>query len=448
MMPIHHIDRWRHQAARAFNGGATIDRSQGDRGPARLVWNVAGRCEAPVYRELLGAAPAPADVRYKPNQDVKDLRDLKTQSSVADKFRTDIRSGRWRRGPVHVIELWVKCRKCSECLRAKAFHWRMRASAELANSPGRAWFSTFTFSPQEHWKAEGRARLRLARRGVNWADLSEPERFSERCAETGRELTLYLKRLRKESGARLRYCLIAEAHKSGLPHWHMLLHEAEGTVRHATLKRQWTLGFSDHKLVAESDENRAASYVTKYLTKSASARVRASRGYGHQADQNALGPSVSEKTRVKNPDPPPRRSHSQGRVTDNASELSDQSEGASVSGVAGQTLTAGGADAVQPLGSTRQVHAPYAAARPGVFARIAARTANAPANTGSAAFYSWLASGDRGASSPAPASGRAGEAVEAAPTCAHPSARPLVHRPRLRARARSLSDHGGDDRPG
>lgn len=39
------------------------------------------------------------------------------------------------------------------------------------------------------------------------------------------------------------------------------------------------MGFSNHKLI-DADDGRAASYITKYLTKSVISRVRSSQGYG------------------------------------------------------------------------------------------------------------------------------------------------------------------------
>lgn len=102
--------------------------------------------------------------------------------------------------------------------------------------------------------------------------------FLARSAELLREVQLYIKRLRKK--ARFRYLVVVEAHESGLPHVHFLLHEThDAPVRHAALKAQWPHGFIDAKLVEPSD-TRAAAYVSKYLSKSVLARVRASERYG------------------------------------------------------------------------------------------------------------------------------------------------------------------------
>lgn len=110
----------------------------------------------------------------------------------------------------------------------------------------------------------------------------------------------------------MRYLLVAEAHasgktsdlKRGRPHFHCLIHQAEGAqlvephewarkptgdVRSdkygnplvddtAFLKREWKLGFSSFAMCRTPQ---AASYVCKYLTKEeAATRIRASFRYG------------------------------------------------------------------------------------------------------------------------------------------------------------------------
>lgn len=178
----------------------------------------------------------------------------------------------------HSTEMFVRCRKCPPCLKARAAYWRTMCATETQASQ-RTWFGTLTLSPEHHFIALARACLRLSRQGVDFNQLDGTEQFRERVREISPELTRYLKRLRKESGAKLRYCLVAERHKSGLPHWHMLVHEVGTTpVRHIALQSQWRLGFSNWKLVA--DNQAAAHYVSKYLSKCADARVRASLHYG------------------------------------------------------------------------------------------------------------------------------------------------------------------------
>lgn len=269
-MIYQHLDRWKITAARAVASGgsnATSVHKVGRvarLGVPRVRWNVAGRCLRPVYREHVGSA-----AMRKPGSVVKVHQ---RGPAIYD------------RGPSHVLEMDVRCRQCVECLKARARHWKLRAQAEIKATEGRTWFGTLTLRPDAHFKAVSRARLRLAAQGIDFDRLDAKEQFSERVREIGPEITLWLKRVRKESGALLRYILVVEAHKSGLPHFHCLIHEVlpEGPVGERTLRKQWTGGFSMFKLVAQGI-NTAANYVTKYLTKSAISRVRASKGYGQRS---------------------------------------------------------------------------------------------------------------------------------------------------------------------
>lgn len=190
--------------------------------------------------------------------------------------------------PQRFMELETRCRKCGPCLRFRAAQWRRRCEAELKRSV-RTWFVTLTLSPQQHFEALCRASLRLAGEGESFDALSSERQFAERHREINPELTKWLKRVRKQSGAAFRYCLVAEAHKSGLPHYHLLISELDEArpLRAAVIREQWTLGFSQARLVAKTDEAAHASYAAKYLSKSAAARVRASKGYGVDVSTNA-----------------------------------------------------------------------------------------------------------------------------------------------------------------
>lgn len=167
---------------------------------------------------------------------------------------------------------------CQQCLQLRSSEWRYRATSEMRES-ARTWFGTLTLRPEEHHKMVSRARQRLWSGGTDFDALSPHDQFMERMTEIGREVTLYLKRVRKESGARVRYLLVAEAHKTGLPHLHILVHEASADkpVRHKTLEGQWKLGFTRFKL---AHDVKTASYVCKYISKALLARVRASLRYG------------------------------------------------------------------------------------------------------------------------------------------------------------------------
>lgn len=180
--------------------------------------------------------------------------------------------------PAMWVDMSTRCRKCGWCLKARASMWSFRARAEIQAS-SRTWFGTLTLRPEEHFRALCKAEAAALARGTAWADLSPAEQFKARHAVISEEITKWLKRIRKESESRLRYCLTAEAHKSGLPHYHILIHERwlGGQVHERTLRRQWKLGHSKFNI---AENGGAAWYVAKYLAKASEARVRASARYG------------------------------------------------------------------------------------------------------------------------------------------------------------------------
>lgn len=154
--------------------------------------------------------------------------------------------------------------------------WRSRAERET-RAALRTWFGTLTLSPAAHQTMVSKARARLGAQGVDFDALPYGEQFRERHREISREITKYLKRVRKESGE-LRFLMVAEHHKSGLPHYHLLVHERDALgVKHRTLSTQWKLGFEKWRLLTDLRE---ASYLCKYLAKATVARVRASGAYG------------------------------------------------------------------------------------------------------------------------------------------------------------------------
>lgn len=179
------------------------------------------------------------------------------------------------------IEVKVRCRTCPKCARARAFLWRTRAEVEILCAQ-RTWFGTLTLRPEEHSRIYHECCVRYANglHNVDFDSVSRAEQFHQRHAVIGKEITKYLKRVRKETGAKLRYIAVVESHKSGLPHYHLLVHEVVGKVLYANLSDQWKLGFSKWNLVKQDDELRSCGYVTKYLVKNA-ARVRASLYYGN-----------------------------------------------------------------------------------------------------------------------------------------------------------------------
>lgn len=172
------------------------------------------------------------------------------------------------------VDTIVRCRSCTNCLKYRAWDWRTRAQSEVEGSQ-RTWFGTLTLSPESHFRMQALA----CQRWKGFISASEDKQFSARHVAISSEITRWLKRVRKASGASLRYIIVAERHKSGLPHYHALVHETPGSrpVTYRHLADKWAFGFCKWNLVHDP---KAANYVCKYLSKDASARVRASIGYG------------------------------------------------------------------------------------------------------------------------------------------------------------------------
>lgn len=173
------------------------------------------------------------------------------------------------------LDIFVRCRKCEACQKHRKALWWCRAQTETLQA-SRTWFSTLTFRPDI--QARIRARAQLLSGDVVYETRLPEERFALMVKSSGQYLTKFLKRVRKNSGANLRYLLVPEPHKSGLPHYHALIHEyGDRPVKWVELDRAWQDGHSQFKLAAPE----AVGYVTKYITKTLGARVRASKGYGN-----------------------------------------------------------------------------------------------------------------------------------------------------------------------
>lgn len=179
--------------------------------------------------------------------------------------------------------------------------WTERAKIEIASS-SRSWFGTLTIKPDLQLRAKMAARVRCAKSGVDFDTLGFGDQFAALHRETGVHVRDWLKRVRKEARTRFRYMVAAEYHKTGDPHYHFLLHElvGEDIVRKETMRSQWMpIGFSRFKLV--EDGPAAARYVSKYLSKTNAARVRASRWYGRPWDQ--IRPSAVAEAKAESVKP-------------------------------------------------------------------------------------------------------------------------------------------------
>lgn len=186
--------------------------------------------------------------------------------------------GEWGPSNRTTASLLVRCRKCGPCLKQRAKVWATRGQLELVAAE-RSWFGTLTLRPEERFMARIKADANTAKSCVRWGDLNASEQFKEIAKVIRGDFQKFLKRVRKQSGARLRYLMTCEAHKDGFPHLHLLLHEYDGRVTKRCLEQQWPHGLSHWRLV-DAHDHKVPWYVAKYLTKSILAKPVASLRYG------------------------------------------------------------------------------------------------------------------------------------------------------------------------
>lgn len=233
----------------------------------------AGDCVAPVTVTLSGRP-----VTWKRVAKKLGLSDEWVEAlTAAGWMPTDL----WRSvGPPLTVYVETRCRKCQRCLRHRQRKWTAWALTETSRA-SRTWFMTLTLSPEEQWQATMKACQAEAKQGGVFELLPEDLQFRARCGVLAPQLTRYVKRVRKNSGAPLKYLFVTERHKSGLPHFHALFHELDPArpLRKRTLQSAWGLGFSNCSLVRDG---RTARYVCKYLAKEAITRVRSSIAYGRE----------------------------------------------------------------------------------------------------------------------------------------------------------------------
>lgn len=195
------------------------------------------------------------------------------------------------------LDISTRCRKCEKCRKARSSQWRHRVREELRRG-ARNWWGTLTLSPESHHRMMATARLKTATRSVTWEELSPDERWKRVVDASLIEVTKYLKRVRKAAKVPFRYVLVTERHKSGLPHFHLCIHESEfKTIPHRILSGQWNgknfaLGFEKWRLIPFDDYGRHAGYVTKYISKDLTGKVRASQHYGEPPGQATVGAAV------------------------------------------------------------------------------------------------------------------------------------------------------------
>lgn len=247
---------------------------------SKFEWVLSADCESPHIVELYGRP------QQWSNSLLHGLPANFRKAFLEPKWgfnREPVKGYEWSTGRNHPLWfiLTVACRKCHTCRAKRAAQWREKARSELSRA-SRTWFCTFTLSPDEQFRFKTMARVADHRNGDLFEQRTEEDKFRRVCDMIGPEITRYVKRVRKQSGAPLRYLFVTEKHISGDPHFHALIHEVNAgmPLRKAVLKEQWLLGFTRFKLVDEP--RNAAWYLCKYISKEAATRVRCSLRYGKE----------------------------------------------------------------------------------------------------------------------------------------------------------------------
>lgn len=184
------------------------------------------------------------------------------------------------------LDIATRCRRCEKCRAYRSWLWKHRMAEEMRFGV-RTWYGTLTLTPSNHYRVMVEARRYTEARGVAWQSLSDDERFRARARISLNEVSKYVKRFRKRAWgahgiAPMSWVCVTEKHKSGLPHFHMLVHERSmRPITHRLLSEAWGLGFERWRLVQHVEEPHAVAwYLCKYLTKDFSNRVRCSEKYG------------------------------------------------------------------------------------------------------------------------------------------------------------------------
>lgn len=262
------------------------------KGITRIEWDISGRCVKP-YSTVYFGRPSYENANHqlkgfprKKGAGGKVTHPQWIEKTIVVKRGADI--------PMEVTIL-TACHKCEPCLKARQRLWTARAVQEIKDSV-RTWYGTLTLRPDAYMLALMRARAKEAAQGVAYDLLEEDEKFALLHAQIRPEIQKYLKRLRAAIGPEtLRHLVVVEAHQSGVPHYHALIHECDPArpVRKRQLDAQWKLGFSQWRLVSDIYP---AGYVCKYLAKDMRARLLASEDYGSSPLRQSVPEWLSVKT--------------------------------------------------------------------------------------------------------------------------------------------------------
>lgn len=157
----------------------------------------------------------------------------------------------------------VRCQtKCTPCLNRRRYQWMDRAKVEMTKS-ARCWLLTLTFKQSSRdWLASHSAATSTSPTELAYRQVSE-----------------YVKRVRKTASGDIRYLFTVENHKDGTPHLHGLIFEKKsGSTTWRKLHAAWPNGFVSAQLADAG----SIFYVCKYAMKNdlKVKRMRASKKFG------------------------------------------------------------------------------------------------------------------------------------------------------------------------
>lgn len=197
---------------------------------------------------------------------------------------------------IGVINIWGRCRRCSGCLTHRRNVWISRTTIEAkAWSEFRSWFVTLTCNSGFRTYIDRRADALAFSHRKNFSTLSSVQRFEFRQKVLRKEVSDYMKRVRKGqskgNNPRVRFVAVIEPHKDEFPHVHLLVFETSLNPGHLVserlLRKKWqgdTMGSNSQRGRAEAQlAKNPIAYLTKYLTKDFRGAVWGSIRFGDPA---------------------------------------------------------------------------------------------------------------------------------------------------------------------
>lgn len=188
--------------------------------------------------------------------------------------------------PIGFLDVYGRCRKCAHCRTQNRLQWISRIFVEYEKAGGRTWFVTLT-SAQAHRQYVDHMATQIAfnKKHEIFSRLDADEKFKFRADAWRREISLYMKRLRKGVGGKakpkIRFFCVFEAHKTGHVHAHLLIFEVDkiNVLSERLIRSRWRpRGICEGKLVKNGKQ--AVAYVSKYIAKDLGVRPQNSLRFG------------------------------------------------------------------------------------------------------------------------------------------------------------------------